>query len=95
MRIAVFATDDFIPPVGGAEVAMGEIIKHNSDIEFNLFVPKLIKGRSRIETVGNATIYRFGLGWPKFDKLWYVLAAPFYARFKHGRRAYASCWSMM
>jgi glycosyltransferase involved in cell wall biosynthesis len=95
MRIAVFATDDFIPPVGGAEVAMGEIIKHNPDIEFDLFVPKLIKGRSRIETVGNATIYRFGLGWPKFDKLWYVLAAPFYARFKHGRRAYASCWSMM
>lgn len=95
MRIAIFATDDFIPPVGGAEVAMGEIIKMNSEIQFDLFVPKLFKGRPRVEKVTNATIYRFGLAWPKFDKLWYILAAPLYARYKHSSVRYDLVWSMM
>jgi glycosyltransferase involved in cell wall biosynthesis len=95
MRIAVFATDDFIPPVGGAEIALGEIIKRNPDIQFDLFVPKLFKGRSKIEKINNATIYRFGAARPKFDKVWYVLVAPFFARRKHAREGYDMCWSMM
>lgn len=95
MRIAVFATDDFIPPVGGAEVAMGEIIRLNPNIEFDLFVPKLFKGRSRVQKVDNTTIYRFGLAWPKFDKLWYMLLAPLSARYRHARQPYDLTWSMM
>lgn len=95
MRIAVFAADDFIPPVGGAEVALGEIIKHNPEIHFDLFVPKNFKDRPRIQQVNNATIYRFGFAWPKFDKLWYMLLAPLYARSKHTQQPYDLAWSMM
>lgn len=95
MRIAVFATDDFIPPVGGAEIALGEIIKRNADIRFDLFVPKLFRGRPSKQIVDNATIYRFGLGIPSFDKIFYVLTAPFFVWFKDGRNTYDSAWSMM
>ncbi|MFA6503377.1 MAG: glycosyltransferase family 4 protein [Patescibacteria group bacterium] len=95
MRIAVFATDDFIPPVGGAEIALGEIIKRNSDICFDLFVPKFFKGRQNKQKIGNTTIYRFGFGVPAFDKKFYVLAAPFFAWVKSMRQPYDLVWSMM
>ncbi|MFA6099422.1 MAG: glycosyltransferase [Patescibacteria group bacterium] len=95
MRIAVFAADDFIPPVGGAEVALGEIIKRNPEIHFDLFVPKNFKDRPRIQQINNATIYRFGFAWPKFDKIWFMVLAPFYARSRHAHEPYDLAWSMM
>jgi len=95
MRVAVFAADDFIPPVGGAEVALGEIIKRNPEIHFDLFVPKLFRGRSRIQNIGNATIYRFGFAWPAFDKLCFMVLAPFSAWIKNRREPYDLTWSMM
>ncbi len=95
MRIAVFATDDFIPPVGGAEVAMGEIIRLNPEISFDLYVPKLFKGRPKIQIVGNATIRRFGFANPKIDKILFVLFAPWVARFGRSKETYDACWAMM
>lgn len=95
MRIAVFATDDFVPPVGGAEIALGEIIQRNPDIEFDLFVPKLFKDRLKIEKIGNATIRRFGFAIPKLDKIWYVIWAPFSAWLQNRKQSYDLAWSMM
>ncbi len=95
MRIAVFSTTDILPPFGGAEVALGEIMKRLPDIEFDLYCAKYFKGRSRTERIGNVMIHRYGFGWGIIDKILFVSLAPFAIAKAHRKRPYDFGWSMM
>ncbi|MBP9863861.1 glycosyltransferase family 4 protein [Patescibacteria group bacterium] len=95
MRIAVFTTDDFLPPAGGAEVALGEIIKRLPEIEFDIHCAKLFTGRPRTQQVGNALIHRYGFAWGIVDKFLLVLQSPFIVARAHRRKKFDIAWSMM
>ena len=62
MRVLVFSTDDFLYPAGGAEQALGNIVKRLPDVEFDLICAKLRRGVKGYERVGNVSIYRMGFG---------------------------------
>ena len=95
MRIAVFSTTDILPPHGGAEVALGEIMKRLPDVEFDLYCAKYFSNHSRVERVGNVTIHRYGFGWGILDKIIFVSLAPFAVIKAHKRKPYDFAWSMM
>ncbi len=95
MRIAVFSTTDILPPHGGAEVALGEIMKRLPDVEFDLYCAKYFSNHSRVERVGSVTIHRYGFGWGILDKILFVSLAPFAVVKAHKRKPYDFAWSMM
>lgn len=93
LRIAVFAPDDYFPPAGGAEVAMGSIMKGLPEIHFDLYSSHVGEARPKVEVDGNVTLYRQTLGPPKFQKFVGVsFLAPIFAAF---RPKYDVCWGMM
>lgn len=94
-KILIFSTDDFIPPAGGAEIAVGEITKRLSEFEFDLFCAKLDKGRPGFEKKGNVSIYRVGFGIPLLDKLLLALAGTRRALKFHKKNPYSLVWSVM
>lgn len=95
MRIVVFTTDDFLPPAGGAEVALGEIMKRLPDVDFDIHCAKLFAGRPRTQQVGNALIHRYGFAWGIVDKFLFLLQSPFVVARAHRQKKYDVAWSMM
>lgn len=68
-RILILSTA-YHPFVGGAEVAIKEIIERlQSDFEFDLVTAQFDKKLPKIEKIGSVTVYRVGTGAPRFDKI--------------------------
>lgn len=95
MKIAIFSIDDFIPPAGGAEVAVGEITKRLPDIQFDLYCARLETSGKKQEIVGNVHIFRIGPGIPWIDKLLYFLIAHRWAKKNNNKSRYDLAWSIM
>ncbi len=95
MRVAIFSTDDFIPPAGGAEIAIGEITKRLPHIEFDLWTARLRKECPPFEKKDNVTIYRLGIGNPNLDKILLATLGHHYVMAMHKKKKYHLLWSMM
>ncbi len=94
-RILIFSTA-YYPFVGGAEIAIKEITDRlGEDFEFDLITAKLRKDLSRIQRVGNVTVYRVGFGIPLLDKLWLPFAGALTAIQLQKKRGYFCFWAMM
>jgi len=94
-KILIFSTDDFLPPAGGAEIAISEITKRLPEFEFDFFCARIRKNTSVFEKVNNVNIYRIGLGIPKIDK--YLLAFFGHRRALkiHKKTPYNLVWAVM
>ncbi|MBM3281236.1 MAG: glycosyltransferase [Candidatus Harrisonbacteria bacterium] len=96
MRVLVFSTDDFLPPAGGAELALGEIIRHLPEVQFEVISAKIHRGPRPTNIPKNVTIRHIGWGfWPLLDKLLLVLLGPSIAYKSHKKAPFDLVWSMM
>ena len=94
-KILIFSTDDFVPPAGGAEIAIGEITKRLREFEFDLFCARIRKNANKFEKRGNVNIYRLGPGIPKIDKFLLVTLGQRQALKIHKKEPYQLVWSIM
>jgi len=94
-RILIFSTDDFVPPAGGAEIAIGEITKRLPNFEFDLFCARIRKNTSKFEKRGNVNIYRLGPGVPKIDKFLLGSLGHRKALKIHKEEPYQLVWAVM
>lgn len=67
-RVIIFSTN-YLPNIGGAEIAIKEITDRVSDMEFEMIVPRLDSTLPRREKMGNILVSRIGFGVPLIDKL--------------------------
>ncbi|OGN25621.1 MAG: hypothetical protein A3B12_00510 [Candidatus Yanofskybacteria bacterium RIFCSPLOWO2_01_FULL_44_88] len=58
-KILVFASN-YLPHIGGAELALNEIVKRNSEFRFDIITTKLNRTLPDFENKGNIRIYRVG-----------------------------------
>ncbi len=68
MRVLLFSTA-YLPHIGGAELAVKEIIGRLTEIEFDLITAKLKRRLPDFERIGNLNVYRIGAGNKFLDKL--------------------------
>jgi len=94
-KFLVFSTSDFVPPTGGAEIAIGEIAKRLPEYEFDLFCVRLRRSRPLFEKRGNVNIYRLGVGVPMFDKLILAFFGHCKALKNHRSEPYSLIWAVM
>jgi glycosyltransferase involved in cell wall biosynthesis len=94
-KIAVFSTADFVPPTGGAEIAIGEIAKRLPQYDFDLFCARLDRSRAKFEKIGNVRIFRIGIGLPIFDKLLLAFRGHSRTLKQHEREPYGLIWVVM
>lgn len=95
MRVLVFSTDDHLYPAGGAESAMGEIMKRLPEVEFDLITARLRKSASYEEHLGNVHIYRMGFGIPRIDGYLLALFGHLLAFRLLKKHSYDLIWSLM
>ncbi len=93
-KILIFSTAYF-PLVGGAEVALKEIIQGLPEYDFDIVTARMKKNLSRVETMETGTVYRMGIGVPWFDKLLLAVCGGMYGQRLHTKNSYAAVWSMM
>ncbi len=92
-KVLIFSVTYF-PFVGGAEVALAEIIARNPDFHFDLITAKLSPELPNLEKNNNLYIHRVGQG-NKLDKYLYPLRAFFFARKLHNQNKYNLIWAML
>ena len=73
-NILIFAAD-YLPRVGGAEVAMKELTDRLVDHEFLLVCPRYERPLPKQERLGRVSVYRVGFGWSGDRYLMPVLGA--------------------
>lgn len=95
MRILIFSTDDFLPPAGGAELAVGEITKRLPHIQFDLICARLRPESARYEERRNIRIFRLGVGIPKLDGLFLALLGSRKALALHRAHPYDMVWGVL
>ncbi len=94
-RVLIFSTAYF-PFVGGAEVAVREITDRlGSEYEFDLITAKMKPGLASKERIGNATVYRLGLGISSLDKAILPIWGAFKALRLNRRQNYEYFWGIM
>lgn len=93
-KILIFSTAYF-PFVGGAEIAIKEIVDSVDDFEFDMITARMDKNLPKKEKVGNIVVYRIGIGWPKFDKYLLAFWGSRLAKKLHKKNKYTLTWSMM
>lgn len=86
-RIALFSVT-YHPFVGGAEVAIAEVMKRLADYEFDIFTARLDSKLAREERLGNVRFFRVGSGRPTLDKLLYPWRAMRLALKRHRQNPY-------
>lgn len=91
-KILIFATT-YIPFIGGAEVAIREIIQRTPDIDFDIVTVNLDGRQKSQETIDGRTVYRIGSG--MLGKLLFPLRAYLLSKRLHKVHTYDACWSMM
>jgi len=94
-KILIFSTSDFVPPTGGAEIAIGEIAKRLPEYEFDLFCARLASSRPSFEKRGKVNIYRLGIGVPLIDKLILAFFGHRQALKNHRSQPYSLIWVVM
>jgi len=94
-KILIFSTSDFVPPTGGAEIAIGEIAKRLPEYEFDLFCARLASSRPSFEKRGKVSIYRLGIGVPMVDKLILAFVGHRQALKNHRSEPYSLIWAVM
>lgn len=77
-KILLFTTA-YRPFIGGSEVAIEEIVKHLSDVFFDIVTPRFKRGLPKLESGSNFCIHRIGWGW-SFDKLVFPISGFLYSR---------------
>ena len=94
MKIAVFSTA-YYPFVGGAEVAIKEIVARSPKDEWHIITALRDKKLPRTESLFGATVHRVGVGASSLDKF----LLPFFGTAKalslHRGRPFDRIWSMM
>ena len=93
-KILIFSTAYF-PFVGGAEVAVKAITDRISDIEFSMITARMDSRLPKFERLGHIDVYRVGIGWPIFDKLWLAFRGAGVAQKLHKKNRYDAIWSIM
>lgn len=100
--VAVFSLA-YHPFVGGAEVALKEIISRNQDSDFLILTKRFDRAWPSAETSGNLSILRLGKGAvsPKsyygglFGKISYIFQAVRAAEKIHSNQPFSAIWGMM
>ena len=94
MKILIFSTAYF-PHVGGAEVAVKEIVSRVKDAEFSMITVRLDKKDTAQEKMGNIIVYRVGWEIGRIDKLLFPFRAARLANKLHRQEKYDIAWSIM
>ncbi len=96
-RILIFSLAYYPNNVSGAEVAIREITDRTdpSDVSFELITLLFDPTQPRVETVGNVTVHRVGVGSTYISKILFIPLAALAARRLHRRAPFDSMWAMM
>jgi glycosyltransferase involved in cell wall biosynthesis len=92
-RVLIFSTN-YLPFIGGAEIAVREITDRIADLEFSMLVPKISRTSPRKETLGKVSVHRIGFGYP-IDKFIFPLLGLIAALWIDRRRRFSLSWSIM
>ncbi len=92
-KILVFSTN-FLPNIGGAEIAIEQITNRLTEAEFSLITPRLRGALPSCEQRGRVAVYRVGLGfWG--DKFLIPILGFLKARSLHQSQKFDALWCMM
>jgi len=92
-RILVFSTA-YLPMIGGAEIAVKEIIDRLGDLEFDLICARIKKELPKEEKIGQVNVYRLGCG-SVLDKYYLALRGSCFASKLHEKNNYSVAWAIM
>ncbi len=92
-KILVFSTN-FLPNIGGAELAIKEIAERLPEIEFEVLTARLSVQLPPSERIGRILVHRVGVG-AKIDKFLLPIFGFLKAYVLHRQRKYNLLWSMM
>ena len=93
-RILIFSTA-YYPFVGGAEVAIKEIVDRLDNYEFEMVTALMDKKLLRKEQVGRVLVHRIGWGIPKLDKIYLAMCGHCFGLKLHKKNNYHGTWAMM
>jgi len=91
--VLVFSTA-YLPFIGGAEVALAEVMKRSTGLRFLVITARLSRGVPKRESQGDIDIYRIGFGSPA-DKLLLPIFGAFVGFRAIRRERVAALWGMM
>ncbi len=91
-RILIFATT-YVPFIGGAEIAVREIIKRLPEYHFDIITVNLDGKQLAKEQIDQVTVYRMGTG--RLGKIIFPIRAFFMASHLHREHHYNAFWSIM
>ncbi len=95
MKVLIFSTAYF-PFVGGAEVAVEELVDRlGNEIEFDLITARMGKDLPKTERVGKVNVYRIGIGIQLIDKLLVPFLGAVKALSLQKKNSYAAYWCIM
>ncbi len=92
-RILIFSLA-YYPHVGGAEVALKEIIDRIPDVEFHMLTLNF-DGALREEKIGNVIVHRLGTSASYLSKILFIPRAALAARTMHTALHFDAFWAMM
>ncbi len=93
-KVLIFSTA-YLPMIGGAEIAVKEITDRLGGYDFDLITARHSRKFPKFERVGRINVYRAGLGWSFFDKLFLPLSGCLEAAKLHQQNSYDLVWSIM
>jgi glycosyltransferase involved in cell wall biosynthesis len=85
----------YYPHVGGAEIAIREITKRISDIEFHLITQRFNESDLPLEKIDNVTVHRIGSGSDYLAKILFIPSAAARALALHAEHKFDALWAMM
>jgi len=92
-KIIVFSTD-FLPHIGGAELAIREIAERITDTTFHVLTARFDGALPSREMIGKITVHRVGFGF-SFDKFLLPIFGLVKAVRLHRREKFDASWCMM
>ena len=86
----------YFPLVGGAEVAIKEIVDRlDESYEYDLITARIRSDLPKVEKIGAVTVHRLGVGVSILDKLWVPFGGALYTLKLHKKNPYDLFWAMM
>ncbi|PIQ92578.1 MAG: hypothetical protein COV70_00245 [Parcubacteria group bacterium CG11_big_fil_rev_8_21_14_0_20_39_22] len=94
-KVIIFSTN-YLPNIGGAEVAVKEITDRilQSDFSFVLITPRYRPDLLNYEKIGSREVYRVGFG-TSLDKWFFLLSGFFLATKLNKKHNFSIAWSIM
>ncbi len=93
-RVAII-TLAYSPFIGGAELAVKEITDRLSDFEFDIYTARFQKSLPKEEKIGNANVFRIGIGHKVIDKFLFAFLVALAIRKKHNQSPYSKVHAIM